>query len=163
MITYDHAGNESDEIIHGPYQLDTISPKANVTPQFSDWTNQPITVGLNWEDEGGSHLQKYAYAITDCGIKPETFDHEITGDPEPIIITSEGENYLHLIGYDHAGNTSPDYIFGKYKLDLTLPELICDSDIDSNTELFSAKFTATDTISGISDFTVNGTKINGTE
>lgn len=163
LIMYDNAGNESAQKVYGPYQVDKISPEVTVTPTFSDWTNQPVKVDIALSDEGGSKIQKYKYAITDTGIMPEEWDNEVTGEPEPITIDTEGEKYLHLIGYDNAGNDSSDNIFGTYKLDFTLPELISDGDEDLGTERFSTKFTATDKLSGVSNFTVNGTEISGTE
>lgn len=163
IVMYDNAGNESPENVYGPYQIDKISPKVEATPSFSDWTNQPVTVDLEFSDEGGSHLQKYQYAITDSGIMPEKWKDEIAGEPQTVVIDTEGEHYLHVVAYDNAGNDSSDFIFGKYKLDLTLPELVNDNEVNSDTEFLSIKFTATDKVSGVSKFIVNGTEVDGTE
>lgn len=163
LITYDNAGNRSNENVYGPYQVDKTAPEVKVDPTFSDWTNQPVTVNVEVSDEGGSKFQKYQYAITDSGIMPEKWQQEVVGETKPITIDEEGENYLHIIGYDNAGNDSSNQIFGKYKLDFTLPELISDSDVDATTEVSSIKFTATDEASGIDKFIVNGTEVEGTE
>ncbi len=159
---YDMAGNEN-VYGYGPYQMDKTSPKAEVTPAFCDWTNQPVTIKVTLTDEGGSALQNYQYAITNSGIMPDTWENEITGEPQPIILDKEGEHYLHLVGKDNAGNTSSDHIFGKYKLDFTLPELIFDDITHSNSPVTSLKFTAKDDLSGICKFTVNGSEVIGTE
>ncbi len=163
LIMYDNAGNESAENIYGPYQVDKTSPEVQVNPSFSDWTNQPVTVDVSWSDEGGSDLQKYKYAITSSGITPEEWKNEVVGKTEPIIIDTEGENYLHIIGCDNAGNESTDNIFGKYKLDFTIPELIGENEINSDTKVSSIKFAAKDDGAGVSKFVVNGTEISGTE
>lgn len=162
MKMHDNAGNISDEIVYGPYQVDKTSPEVKVNPSFSDWTNEPVTVDVEVSDEGGSKVQNYKYAITNSGVMPTEWK-TVTGESGPITIDSEGENYLHMIGYDNAGNDSSDHIFGKYKLDLTLPELVSNNNENSDTELFSTKFTATDKLSGVSKFTVNGNEISGTE
>ncbi len=162
MKMHDNAGNISDEAVYGPYRVDKTSPEVTVNPSFSDWTNQPITVEVDVSDEGGSKVQNYKYAITDSGISPTEWK-DVTGNSGPITIDKEGENYLHIIGCDNAGNSSSDNIFGKYKLDVTSPELINDNDETVNPQRFSTKFTATDKLSGVNKFTVNGTQISGTE
>lgn len=162
MKMHDNAGNISDETVYGPYQVDKTAPEVKVNPAFSDWTNQPVTVEVEVSDEGGSKVQNYKYAITDNGIMPTEWKNA-ADESQPITIDSEGENYLHIIGYDNAGNNSSDNIFGKYKLDFTPPELISDTNEDSTTELFSIQFTAIDKLSGVKNFSVNGTQIDGTE
>lgn len=163
IVTYDNAGNESDDHVYGPYQLDKTSPKVQATPSFSNWTNQPVTVDLEFSDEGGSNFQKYQYAITNSGIMPEKWDDEIVGAPKPIVIHSEGKNYLHIIGYDNAGNDSSDQIFGEYKLDFTLPELINNDEVNSNGQLTAIKFTAKDSMSGVNKFVVNEESLDSAE
>lgn len=163
LISYDNAGNASDEAVYGPYQVDKTSPEVEVTPSFADWTNQPVTVNVKWSDKGGSNLQKYKYAVTNSGIMPEEWKNEVVGEPKPIVIDTEGENYLHIAGCDNAGNESVDNIFGKYKLDFTLPELMGEDKVNSGTNVTSIQFTAKDEMSGISKFVVNGVEVSGTE
>ncbi len=160
---YDNAGNVSEENVFGPYRVDKTSPKVEVTPAFSDWTNQPVTVDMIWSDEGGSNLQKYKYAVTGSGMMPDQWQEEIVGEPKPIIVNTEGENYLHIVGCDNAGNESSDYIFGAYKLDFTLPELMSNYETTTEEKRYSVTFTAKDKLSGVSKFVVNGTEVNGTQ
>lgn len=154
---YDNAGNVSDENIYGPYKIDKTLPKVEVTPTFSDWTNKPVTVDVKATDEGGSDFKKYKYAITDSGIEPKEWENEVTDEQKQILVDKEGEHYIHLVGYDNAGNGSSDYIFGKYKLDFTEPELI-----EENQEN-SKKFIVKDELSGVSKFIVNGNEISSAE
>lgn len=160
---YDNAGNVSEESTFGPYRVDKTSPKVEATPAFSDWTNQPVTVNMTWSDEGGSNLQKYQYAVTGSGTMPEQWQEEVAGEPKPIIVSTEGENYLHIVGVDYAGNESSDFIFGTYKLDFTLPELISNQESTTEEKMYSVTFTAKDALSGVSKFVVNGTEVNGTQ
>ena len=169
LISYDNAGNISDENVYGPYQIDKILPKTEVTPPFSDWTNQPVAVHVTLSDEGGSRIQKYKYARTNEGITPNAWKEEVTDSPETIMIDAEGEQYLHIIAYDNAGNESLDNIFGKYKLDFTVPELIEEGKEQAQTRARARissktiKFTARDNLSGVKKLTVNGNEIMGTE
>lgn len=163
LITYDNAGNASEEGVYGPYQVDKTSPEVEVTPSFADWTNKPVTVDVKWSDKGGSNLQKYQYSVTNSGVIPEEWQHEVVGESQPIVIEAEGENYLHITGCDNAGNESPNNIFGKYKLDFTLPELLGEDEVNSGTNVKSIKFVAKDELSGVSKFVVNGTEVSGTE
>lgn len=163
LLIYDKAGNVSEENVFGPYQVDKTSPKVEVDPAFLDWTNQPVTVNMTWADEGGSNLQKYKYAITNSGMMPEKWQEEVIGEPKPIVVNTEGENYLHIVGCDYAGNESTDYIFGAYKLDFTLPELMRNHEPISGEKLYSVTFTAKDKLSGVNKFLVNGTEVSGTQ
>ena len=157
IILYDNAGNVSDENIYGPYKIDKTLPKVELTPTFSDWTNKNVTVEVKTTDEGGSNFKKYKYAVTNSGTQPEEWKDEVIDKIEPIVLNKEGEHYIHLVGYDNAGNESSDYIFGKYKLDFTEPKLVQENQEDSK------KFTAKDELSGISKFIVNGDEISETE
>lgn len=139
---------------------DKIAPEVVVTPTECNWLNS-VTVNLNFSDKGGSQFKQYQYAITDSQSTPTSWSSAITKANDSITITQEGIKYLHIKAQDNAGNTSEDRVVGPFRIDRTNPIINYTGDL-TNTKIdyVDIKLEATDTLSGIKSFTLNGNPIS---
>ncbi len=144
---------------------DTIAPEFVINPVSADWTNESVTVNATFTDEGGSGFKAYQYAITNSQAVPDSYGAEIESSTAAIEITENGENYLHIIAKDNAGNISENRVVGPYKIDKELPDLTLS--YEQPTEAIrGAKVTivGTDNVSGVAKVVFpNGTQTNVAE
>lgn len=55
IITYDNAGNVSEDKILGPYKIDFTEPDVeSIVPVNKDWTNEAIDITVTFLDKGQS-------------------------------------------------------------------------------------------------------------
>lgn len=139
---------------------DKIAPEVVVTPTECSWSNS-VTVNLSFSDKGGSQFKQYQYAITDSQSTPTSWSSAITKASDSITITQEGIKYLHIKAQDNAENISEDRVVGPFRIDRTNPIINYAGDL-TNTKIdyVDIKLEATDTLSGIKSFTLNGNPIS---
>ena len=99
----DVAGNSIDKSIT-INNIDDKLPTVSVSKDGSDWTDQKVPVTFNFADaESGLDLNRLSYALTDSTEEPSAWHQAVP--EQTITLEQEGVWYLHLRGYDLAGNT----------------------------------------------------------
>ena len=114
-------GTTSDEFI-GDFEVtdDVTAPTVTATPDNDEKTNEAINVKLKFEDKE-SGVEGYKYQITNSPAKIESTDANykegtLDQNKEAIIKINnvEEDQYLHVISFDKAGNSSEDRVIGKF-------------------------------------------------
>lgn len=84
--------------------IDHTEPTVNVTPNGHDWSSEAIKVDVTVSDDlSGIKPNSTYYKITSSPEQPH--DWEVLNDSE-IVISAEGQWYIHVKATDNAGNTT---------------------------------------------------------
>ncbi|MGN7308819.1 OmpL47-type beta-barrel domain-containing protein, partial [Bacillus subtilis] len=84
--------------------IDHTEPTVNVTPNGHDWSSEAIKVDVTVSDDlSGIKPNSTYYKITSSPEQPH--DWEVLNDSE-IVISAEGQRYIHVKATDNAGNTT---------------------------------------------------------
>lgn len=99
----DKAGNDHLQSIEVQH-IDQVKPEIQVDVNGSTWTDQPITILISYQDlDSGLDKNKLYYKLTQTENNPENWNIA-EKDQQPLVITEEGEWYLHAMAVDQAGN-----------------------------------------------------------
>ncbi len=162
FVLEDNAGNTADYTVE-VNNIERIQPTIDVTPHNTDWMKS-ASVHMVGSDTGGSEFCKYQYRIDESQSTQGNYGNIIQETEDDITITGEGERYLHIIGYDNAGNVSDETVFGPYKIDFTAPVVKTSGDfITKTTDGVNVNIDTTDALSGVKEVYFDGDKLGGTE
>ena len=118
----DNATNTTSNIVKGPYKIDKTAPTVTVSPETKNWTNENVSISLNFADTG-SGFKNYQYTLTNSESAPSSYGGVITNSTGTVTISTTGEWYLHVKAEDNAKNTTGDIVKGPYKVDKAAPEI----------------------------------------
>ncbi|WP_169824178.1 InlB B-repeat-containing protein [Clostridium formicaceticum] len=151
LVGYDKVGNYVKKT-SVPYLIDKTAPIVTVDPERSDWSTS-LTVYVTFNDEE-SQFSHYHYLINSSYTVPalddEGWSEAITSDTATFTFNKDGVYYLHLVGYDKAGN----YVrktSGEYQIDTIAPTITATPPRTDWTQLQTIAINVTDNQT-LSDF-----------
>lgn len=146
----DNAGNQAVGY-YGPYRVDKTAPTVGVSDTNYNWVRTDRSIGLTYEDQGGSGIIEKKYAVTTTTVTPAAGWLNYS---TPIELVANGTYYVHYKVTDGAGNTKEGY-FGPYKIDKIAPTIEFSKSSVSWTQSVTVKVTVADTgTSGINTSTI---------
>lgn len=121
IMGYDKVGNYVTKTSN-PYRVDTTAPTVTVDPEQSGWAKTQ-TINVSFQDKE-SEFSHYRYIVNGDYRMPSLTDKawsdEVHSPTGAITISEDGTHYLHLVGYDKAGNYLIE-TFGAYQIDTVAP------------------------------------------
>lgn len=107
----DIAGNETDDKVFGPYQIDVVPPTATHTLDTDDWTNQDITITVRAEDtESGVKSIKLPEKDGEEKViegNEATFTVQENGEYNFLITDNVGNEYTYTVNINKIDRTNP--------------------------------------------------------
>lgn len=99
--------------------VDTTNPDITIFVPSGVWENTDITVNIQYS-ESGSGISTAQYKVTTDENKPVDGWIALNSDNENIVLTENGQWYIHVQVIDQVGNEG--YLYkGPYQIDKTLP------------------------------------------